>query len=84
MGTDLVAVDATCARLMQLDPERIGYLVLAQRKHLGLLEENRIQQLGEAIAALSQPFETMPHLQQLYLRPRHASEPHKMQEMGAR
>ena len=46
-GLDLVAVDATCCRLMQLDPERIGYLVLGYRKKLGLLRETEIQQLGE-------------------------------------
>jgi uncharacterized protein (DUF362 family) len=35
MGCDPVAVDATCCRLMQLHPERIGYLVLGSRKKLG-------------------------------------------------
>ena len=30
MGNDLLAVDATCCRLMELDPERIGYLVLGR------------------------------------------------------
>jgi uncharacterized protein (DUF362 family) len=63
MGCDLVAVDATCCRLMQLDPQRIGYLVLARRKKLGVLEEGRIAQLGETIAARAQPFETLPQFQ---------------------
>src|SRR5947209_1692815 len=67
MGTDLVAVDATCCRLMQLDPERIGYLVLGYQKKLGLLAEKEIQQAGESIEALAQPFETLPHFQALYL-----------------
>src|SRR5262249_5087163 len=67
MGTDLVAVDATCCRLMQLNPERVGYLVMARAKRLGLLGERAIEQLGERIAPLAQPFETVPHFQSLYL-----------------
>jgi uncharacterized protein (DUF362 family) len=65
MGTDLVAVDATCCRLMRLAAEKIGYLVLANRKRLGLLREEQIAQLGESIDSLAQPFETVPHLKEL-------------------
>jgi uncharacterized protein (DUF362 family) len=68
MGPDLVAVDATCCRLMMLDPEKVGYLVLGHNKKLGRLKEAEIPQLGESIAALAQPFETMPHLQELCMR----------------
>jgi uncharacterized protein (DUF362 family) len=66
MGSDLVAVDATCCRLMQLDPERVGYLVLARRKKLGLLAETQIRELGETIAGRAQPFATLPHFKQLW------------------
>jgi uncharacterized protein (DUF362 family) len=65
MGCDVVAVDATCCRLMQLDPERIGYLVMGSRKKLGLLSAADIQQLGESIASLAQPFATVPHFEKL-------------------
>ncbi|MBI3409326.1 MAG: DUF362 domain-containing protein [Planctomycetes bacterium] len=65
MGADLVAVDATCCRLMQLDPERIGYLVLGHMKKLGRLHAAEIPQLGESIDSLAQPFETVPHLENL-------------------
>jgi uncharacterized protein (DUF362 family) len=65
MGTDLLAVDATCCRLMQLAPERVGYLVLGKQKRLGILEEPAIRQVGEAITALAQPFATLPHLHRL-------------------
>src|SRR5262249_1720598 len=51
MGADPVAVDATCCRLMRLDPTRVGYLVLGAQKRLGLLAEGQVRQLGEAIAA---------------------------------
>ncbi|MFO0879190.1 MAG: DUF362 domain-containing protein [Gemmataceae bacterium] len=67
MGTDLVAVDATCCRLMQLDPTRVGYLVLANRQKVGHLAEAAIQQLGETIEARQQPFDTVPHFKQLWL-----------------
>lgn len=68
MGHDLVATDATCCRLMRLDPERIGYLVLGHMKRLGRLKADEIPQLGEAIEALAQPFATVPHLEQIRVR----------------
>jgi len=67
MGSDLVAVDATCCRLMQLDPERVAYLVMAHRKKLGQLAAARIQQLGETIDGRAQPFDTVPHFKPLWL-----------------
>lgn len=68
MGADLVAVDATCCRLMCLDPERIAYLGLGYQKRLGLLREAEIPQLGETIYSLAQPFDTVPHLNPLRTR----------------
>lgn len=67
MGCDPLAVDATGSRLMQLDPEKINYLVLGYTKKLGLLRESEIQQIGESIEALSQPFETVEHFKALCL-----------------
>ena len=67
MGSDLVAVDATCCRLMQLDAERVAYLVMAQRKKLGQLAAASIQQLGETIEGRAQPFDTVPHFRSLWL-----------------
>ncbi len=68
MGHDQVAVDATCCRLMMLDPEKVGYLVLGAMKKLGRVKEAEIPQLGESIAAMAQPFETVPHLAELQAR----------------
>ena len=68
MGHDLVAVDATCCRLMMLDPEKIGYLVLGAMKKLGRMKETDIAQLGESISSLAQPFEMVPHLDELRMR----------------
>ncbi|HEY7314229.1 MAG TPA: DUF362 domain-containing protein [Gemmataceae bacterium] len=67
MGSDLVAVDATCCRLMQLDPARIGYLVLGNQRKLGNLQEQAIQQLGEKIEDRRQPFDTVPQFKPIWL-----------------
>jgi uncharacterized protein (DUF362 family) len=69
MGSDLLAVDATCCRLMMLDPERIGYLVLGSGKKLGLLRTADIKQLGEPIEELAKPFETVSHFDGIRMRP---------------
>ena len=58
MGTNLPAVDATCARLMRIDPWRVEYLAAASSR-LGPIAERNIRQRGEAIAELSQPFELL-------------------------
>jgi hypothetical protein len=52
---------------MQLDPQRIGYLVMGYRKKLGLAQSHEIRQIGENIEALAQSFETVPHFQGLRL-----------------
>lgn len=67
MGHDLLAVDATCCRLMQLDPMRVGYLVLGQRQKLGQIAESAIGQLGETIGSRRQPFDTVPYFKKLWL-----------------
>ncbi len=67
MGCDPLAVDATCCRLMQLNPERIAYLGMGYQRKLGLLRTTEIEQLGETIEGRSQPFETVAHFQELYL-----------------
>jgi uncharacterized protein (DUF362 family) len=46
MGTDLVAVDATCARIIGLDPEKMPYLSVPSA-FLGNIAESRIAQRGE-------------------------------------
>jgi uncharacterized protein (DUF362 family) len=67
MGSDLVAVDATCCRLMQLDPEKVSYLVMGARKKLGLLAAGQILQEGETVASVAQPFETLEHFRPVWL-----------------
>ena len=63
-GDDPVAVDATCARIMGLAPERIDYLKRAALL-LGNMQEEKIQQVGESIARMRKPFEVLPAFQKL-------------------
>ncbi len=67
MGHDLVAVDATCCRLMGIDPHRIPYLMLGARKKLGRLAENEISQLGLSIAQRAKSFELPPKIEKQLL-----------------
>jgi uncharacterized protein (DUF362 family) len=60
MGTNLPAVDATCARLMGFDPLRIHYLRAASGT-LGPIQERHIEQRGEPIASLAQSFSLPDH-----------------------
>ena len=63
-GDDPVAVDATCARIMGLVPERIDYLKRAALL-LGNMQEGKIEQLGESVANTCKPFEILPAFRQL-------------------
>jgi uncharacterized protein (DUF362 family) len=67
MGTNLPAVDATCTRLMGLDPWRIEYLRAASGR-LGPIAEGHIEQRGEAIAGLAQRFQLLDHPSMAALR----------------
>jgi uncharacterized protein (DUF362 family) len=68
-GNDPVAVDATCCRVMQIDPFRIGYLRLASGRPDAHLMERNIRQLGEAVSSVSTPFELPPDFRNLRLAP---------------
>ena len=61
LGTNLPAVDATAARLMQVDPRRIEYLATAAWDGLGPIADHAIEQRGEPIAALAQRYEPLHH-----------------------
>jgi uncharacterized protein (DUF362 family) len=63
MGIDLVAVDATCCRLMKLPVERIPTIRLGAQMKLGRWSENEIPQIGESIEKLAQPYEWPPQLE---------------------
>jgi uncharacterized protein (DUF362 family) len=67
MGTDLVAVDATCCRLMGLPADRIAHLALGAHKKLGRLAADQIEQIGEAIAAMAVSFAPPPRIEKVLL-----------------
>lgn len=66
MGTDLAAVDATCARVIGLDPRKIDYLQMADG-FLGHTDEVLIDQRGEKPARYATRFEIIPAMQGLRL-----------------
>jgi uncharacterized protein (DUF362 family) len=56
MGADIVSVDATCARIIGLDPFKMPYLSTAGR-FLGNLDVRRIQQRGEPVSRYATAFD---------------------------
>ena len=56
MGRNLAAVDATCCRIMGIDPYKLSYLERADN-WLGPIGEGSIQQRGEAIASVRTNFD---------------------------
>ena len=66
-GADPVAVDATCCRIMRIDPMRIGYLQLASEGVEAQISERNIRQTGESIASVQTPFDLIPEFQSIRL-----------------
>ena len=56
MGRNLPAVDATCCRIMGIDPYKLSYLERADN-WLGPIGERSIEQRGEAIASVRTNFD---------------------------
>ena len=66
MGSDLAAVDATCCRIMGIDPAKVEYLQMAQDR-LGITDASRIEQRGESIASVRTNFQLIKEFTQLRL-----------------
>ncbi len=64
-GENLVAVDATCCRIMGIDPRKIGYLTIAEAR--AETSESGVLQVAEPVAALQTSFELIPQLKHLRL-----------------
>jgi uncharacterized protein (DUF362 family) len=62
-GRDVVAVDATCCRIMGIDPKKITYLALARGEN-GLAETS-FRQTGETIQSVRTPFELIDPWKQM-------------------
>src|SRR4029077_17360578 len=66
MGSDLPAVDATCCRIMGIDPAKVDYLSMAS-ENLGNVEESRIEQRGEKIHEVRTDFALIDSFRKLRL-----------------
>ncbi len=61
MGQNLPAVDATCCRIMGINPSRIYYLNKADQ-WLGPIQEKAIKQRGETWESVQNPFTLIPEI----------------------
>ena len=55
-GSDLVAVDSVCARVMGFEPKEVPLLRLAAERGLGTLTAETIEVVGESIASVRRRF----------------------------
>ena len=63
-GDDFVAVDASAARLMKLEPSKVNHLAKADA-FLGNLADEKIEQIGEKLENYQQDFDIIDSLQDL-------------------
>jgi uncharacterized protein (DUF362 family) len=62
-GSDVAAVDATCCRIMGIEPRKIEYLKLARgEENLG---ETAFRQIGEPLSAVRSPFQLIDPWRQM-------------------
>ncbi len=65
-GADQVAVDATCCRIMRIDPTLLPYLTMAEDN--GQTAETGVHQIGEPVRAVETEFRLVPEFGALRLR----------------
>jgi uncharacterized protein (DUF362 family) len=62
-GSDVAAVDATCCRIMGIEPKKIEYLRLARgEENLG---ESAFRQIGETVISVHNPFQLIDPWRQM-------------------
>jgi uncharacterized protein (DUF362 family) len=66
-GADPAAVDATCCRIMKIDPFQIQYLRLVSGDRRAHITERNIQQVGESIDSVATSFDLVPEFQRIRL-----------------
>ena len=59
-GAHPPSVDATCCRIMQIDPTRVGYL--------NLVGQPAVQQIGETVISVQTEFKLLPQLDRFRLK----------------
>ncbi|MFO0972921.1 MAG: DUF362 domain-containing protein [Phycisphaerae bacterium] len=65
LGDRLASLDATCAALMGLRPERIGYIQWLAERGFGAGVASAIEQRGERLARFRTPFAVLPQFASL-------------------
>jgi uncharacterized protein (DUF362 family) len=65
LADDPVAADATCARLMGFEPDRVVHIREGSR-FLGNASPAVIDQLGETVQSPGSPFQVVPEFRHLY------------------
>jgi len=68
-GRDPIAVDATCCRIMGVNPLKVRYLTLAAGVETQVMEAN-IRQTGESIASVATTFALIPEFRSIRLEGR--------------
>jgi uncharacterized protein (DUF362 family) len=66
-GTDPAAVDATCCRIMKINPFQVQYLRLTAGRPNTQITEDNILQIGESIESVATPFALIPEFQRMRL-----------------
>ena len=61
IGKNLPAVDATCARIMGIDPKKIEYLNHSSGK-IGSINDSNIEQRGENIRSVRINYQLLDHI----------------------
>jgi uncharacterized protein (DUF362 family) len=64
LGDDLVAVDATAARLMMIEPRKVEYLEMADH-FLGNISYERIELVGEQLERFQQNYQVIENFKEL-------------------
>ena len=61
MGRNFPAVDATCARIMGINPDKIPYLKHASGR-IGAIKESHIEQRGEKVVSVRKVFKLLVYI----------------------
>ena len=61
IGKNLPAVDATCARIMGIDPKKISYLKHSSGR-IGAIKESNIEQRGENIQSVRRNYQLLDYI----------------------
>lgn len=63
-GTNMISVDATCCRIMGIDPQRIDYFEFADKRRIA---ENAMVQTGETVDSVRTDFALLPQFAHMRL-----------------